>query len=80
MKEYRAYVLDASVAGEKIYNISGYLIDNWGEYKKLPKEALLFIQMCEEQGTVYSLKGLMTAINITEDVGNNDYVFITNLY
>lgn len=85
MKEYRSYWLSAS--DEKlckhIPNISGYLIKDWAdcpEGKNLPLSALKFIKICEEQGTVASLKGFMVAFNIEEEIGMNDYVFITNKY
>ena len=79
-KEIRVYVLSAN----EIQIDGGYAIDNWNDYEQagqeLPDEAKLFIRLAEKNGSVYSLKGFMVAYNINEEVGANDYVFITQAY
>jgi len=79
-KEIRVYVLSAN----EIQIDGGYAIDNWNDYEQagqeLPDEAKLFIRLAEKNGSVYSLKGFMVAHNINEEVGANDYVFITQAY
>jgi hypothetical protein len=79
-KEYRVYVLSAN----DITIDGGYAIDIWNDYEQngdeLPDEAKEFINLAEEKGQVYSLKGFMVAFNINEEVGMNDWVFITKKY
>ena len=79
-KEVRVFVLSAN----EIQIDGGYAIDSWNDYEQagdpLPEEAQKFIKLAEEKGTVYSLKGFMVAYNINEEVGANDYVFITKTY
>ena len=63
-KEFRVYVNSAN----SITN--GICIDIWNDCeqsgKELPKEAKKFINTAEENGSVYSLKGFMTANNISK--------------
>ena len=79
-KEHRVYVLSA----DDISIDGGYAIDNWNDYEQegedLPKEAKGFIALAEEKGQVYSLKGFMVTFNINEEIGMNDWVFITQAY
>ena len=80
-KETRVFVLSASdFSADK----GGYSMDIWNDYERegqeLPDEAKLFIKEAEDKGQVYSLKGFMVAFNINEEVGMNDYVFITSAY
>jgi len=81
MKEPRVYVLSASNFSP---DMGGYSMDIWDDYRlegqELPEEAKEFIAMAEKEGRVYSLKGFMVAFNINEEVGMNDYVFITSAY
>jgi hypothetical protein len=80
-KETRVYVLSADDFSPEI---GGFALDIWNDSEQagedLPDEAKRFITMAEEIGQVYSLKGFMVAFNINEEVGMNDYVFITQAY
>lgn len=82
MKEIRAFIVDTG--DERLPdNMSGYLIDDWAdtpENEELDDDAKLFISIAEEDDHVYSIKGLMVAFNINEEVSLNDYIFITNKY
>lgn len=80
-KETRVYVLSADkFSADK----GGYSMDIWNDYEQageeLPADAKLFIEEAEKNGSVFSLKGFMVAYNINEEVGANDYVFITSAY
>jgi hypothetical protein len=81
-KEMRVYVMSADYDFD--FDISGYEIENWVGYQeqhnKLPSNAEKFIEVCENNGTVYSMYGFHQAFNIEESIGTNDYVFITNFY
>jgi hypothetical protein len=78
-KEFRVYVLSANNS-----NVDGYSIDNWNDCEKrgeeLPQEAKDFMNAAERNGTVYSLTGFMVAFNINQEVGMNDWIFITQAY
>ena len=80
-KEHRVYVLSAD--DSNAFD-GGYAIDNWNDYEQagedLPDEAKEFIALAEAKGQVYSLKGFMVTFNINEEVGMNDWVFITQAY
>jgi len=81
MKEPRVFILSASNFDS---SKGGYSMDIWNDYERegqeLPAEAQEFMKQAETEGRVYSLKGFMVAYNINEEVGMNDYVFITSLY
>ena len=81
MKEPRVYVLSADNAEEFG---GGFAIDSWVDYEEehqeLSEEAEDFVKEAEKNGSVYSLKGFMVAHNINEEVGMNDFVFITSAY
>jgi len=80
-KEHRVYILSADMI--TIYK-GGYSMDIWNDYEQngeeLPKEAKEFMKEAEKNGTVYSLKGFMVAFNINEEIGMNDFIFITQAY
>jgi len=80
-KETRVYVLAASeFSAEK----GGYSMDIWNDYEQagleLPEEAKVFMKEAEEKGGVFSLKEFLVAYNINDEVGMNNYVFITKAY
>ena len=81
-KEFRVYVLSADNDNE--LKLSGYEIENWNHYQeqhnKLTEEANKFIELCEAEGSVFSLTGFQTAFNLDETISLNDYIFITNSY
>ena len=81
-KEFRVYVL--SVDNDNELNLSGYKIENWSYFEKfegkLPEEANKFIELCKEEGLVYSLTGFQKAYNLYQTINLNDYIFITNNY
>lgn len=81
-KETRVYVLSSDV--DFPFDMSGYEIENWLLYAeahgRLTDEAEVFVTMCEEQGSVYSLYGFQRAFNIDDETSSsNDYIFITDL-
>jgi len=82
-KELRAYVINANNIPHD-FNMSGYSILDWVSYEeqhgRLTDEAERFIQLCEKNGGVYSLYGFMQAINVSDIILLNDYVFITRAY
>lgn len=88
MKEVKVFVVNADNPhlDDQVFSdrgsMTGYSIDIWNdEYtNQLPDDAMRFIEIAEELGTVYSLKGFQVAFNITEDICFNDYVFITDKY
>jgi len=75
-KEYKVYIASAYDFPE----VAGIAIDVWSKSDGLPVGAVEFIEHCENEGNVYSLQGFMTAFNINEEVGMNDWIFITNKY
>ena len=85
-KELRVFVVSAdneSLNHEVFRGMSGYSVDNWADTPdgyELEDDAKAFIEIAEQLGQVYSIKGFMVAFNITEDISLNDYVFITNKY
>jgi hypothetical protein len=58
-----------------------YMIDRWTKSDgELPPEALAFLTLCEESGSVYSLEGFQSAINRDYLNLTESYVFITDKY
>lgn len=80
-REIRAYILSADEDFD--FEMSGYEIENWvlyyEQHGKHLDNALAFIERCEEVGSVCSLYGLHSALNIEEGFGSNDYIFITTV-
>jgi hypothetical protein len=76
-KELRVFVLSADNI-----NTSAYEIEEWSYWSEetLPSEALHFIKLAEENGSVYSLIGFQNAINFEEVSSENTWIFITNKY
>jgi len=78
-KELRVYVLSA----ENDFEVYADKLDSWSlcqeEHNTLPEEAKQYIDICETEGTVYSLRGFQMAVNMGE-ICYNDWIFITNLY
>lgn len=57
------------------------MLERWSENEgDLPPEALEFITLCEENGSVYSLQGFQFAINRDYINLTESYVFFTNKY
>ena len=85
-KELGVFVVNADnpdLDDQVFAGMSGYSIDNWSDTPdgdELEPDAMRFIEIAEQLGSVYSIKGFMVAFNITEDICYNDYVFITNKY
>lgn len=75
-KELRFFVISADHPN-LWEDISGTVISLWQEDKELCVQAQRFIKLAEKEGAVYSYKGFMVAMNINEEVGMNDWVFIT---
>jgi len=57
---------------------SGYDIENWSGYDKLPKEAKEFIKIAEENGSAWNIDQFHYEFNICESVGANDWIFVTD--
>ena len=57
------------------------MVERWNENEgELPSEALKYLNLCEELGSVYSLAGFQKAINKNYLNLNNSYIFITSNY
>lgn len=57
------------------------MIKRWEEALTLPQEALDFLNLCEEHGSVYTLTEFQTAINRDYYLNLKDsYVFFTDKY
>lgn len=80
MEQLIVYTLDASTATE--LDIDGHKIEAWVDYEirnnRLTDEAEMFIKMCYEKGTIYSLKSFVESINLNEINTDNMWVYITN--
>jgi len=82
-KEIRVYVLSADNDNE--LNLSSHKIESWSFFEKfegkLPEEAEKFIELCEIEGSVYSLIGFQTTFNSDDTISNlSNFMFITNRY
>jgi hypothetical protein len=80
MKEFRVFILES----DNEFDTNGYMIENWKEYEKvtntLDEQAEKYISVCEKLGTVYSLNGFETALNLQEIDLSNSWIYITNNY
>lgn len=89
MKEYRVYVFDYKKYLEDWYkqferHVDAELIDNLHIYerhhKKLLPEAETFIDLCEQDGKVYTLETFFSELN-NDNINTDNYLFyITNNY
>lgn len=79
-KEILAFVINPNK--QSIGNYVGEIdIDNWDEADTLPPLAVDFIKEAKKANQVYSMKGLMTLININMELdAQRDFIFITNKY
>lgn len=79
MKELFVYVVSATnEALDELSDISAYHINDWMEQSELCDDAKRFCKIAEEEGTVYSLNGLVNALNFEDILITDDWVFITN--
>ena len=77
MKEFRVYVCPLY----KIRDISHRTtIDKWNGQAELCEDALRFIDVAEQSGWVYSLRGFQQEFNNQDLCDPNFRIFITNKY
>jgi hypothetical protein len=62
------------------YLCGAALIEHWSSLDTLPLEALNFMVLCVEHGSVYTLPAFQYAVNRDYVDFTNSYIFITNKY
>ncbi len=75
-KETKVFVCDLDMI-ENISNVNAESISNWGGNEDEAKE---FMEIAEQEGSVYSLAGFQNALNKEEICSLSTYIFITNNY
>ena len=78
-KELRFFVVNADHP-DLWDDIIGSDISLWQEDYELGFHAKKFIEIARKENCEYSYKGFMVAFNINEEVGMNDWIFITDKY
>lgn len=80
LQDLIVYTLDANLETE--LDISGHKISAWVDYEiknnKLADKAKMFISLCKQKGTVYSLETFVELVNLNEIDIDNTWVYITN--
>ena len=80
IKEFRVYVLSADYD----FDTCALDIENWQYYEQrhgyLPSQAEIYIDICEKEGSVYSLEDFVNAMNFQENDLSNSLIYITNNY
>ena len=74
-KEYLVFLLPAG----RVEDVNAEEIDDWAHSEELPDEAKDFIEKAKLYNCVYTLKQFMFSFNY-EEIGFDDYIFITNKY
>ena len=80
IKEFRVYVLSA----DNDFDTCALDIENWQLYEQrhgcLPSQAEIYIDICEKEGSVYSVDDFVNAMNFQENDLSNSWIYITNNY